>query len=200
MTTVFRSQRQLSDEEIRVVAGNWGLYLFSGILSVILGLLILSIDWSLYALSIFIGVYLVVWGMFQLLGAAQVRGPRALYIVLGVLTTVAGIVVIAWPEPTLFILAIFIGWWLVISGIFDIVASLMNTHVDYWWLYLIRGIVAVPLGIWALGHPGLTLVVLIVVVGIGAILYGVMEIFAAFQLKAMKDGLNGGGGPKPAVA
>jgi uncharacterized membrane protein HdeD (DUF308 family) len=91
-----------------------------------------------------------------------------------------GVACLVWPKPSLYVVAILIGWALLLSGIFDIIGSLMSRQMPYWWLYLIRGAISIMLGIWAIRHPGNALIVLVSVIGIWCILYGVIEVIGAF--------------------
>jgi uncharacterized membrane protein HdeD (DUF308 family) len=56
-------------------------------------------------------------------------------------------------------------------------------QVPFWWLYLIRGIVAVAIGFLCIRHPGGTLTTLVVMIGIIAILFGVVEIIGALSAR-----------------
>jgi uncharacterized membrane protein HdeD (DUF308 family) len=52
-----------------------------------------------------------------------------------------------------------------------------------WGWYLFEGIASVALGVIALAYPGLTLVVLVLLVGLRAIALGVFELAGAFALR-----------------
>ena len=68
-------------------------------------------------------------------------------------------------------------------GIFDIVNSIRYHYLPYWWAYLIRGIIAVALGFLCIRHPGAPLTALVVLIGIGAILFGAVELIGAFSAR-----------------
>lgn len=162
----------------------WGWYLAGGIVSLLFGFFVLSYKHTtLFGLAYFAGAYFVAVGLFQLVGSFRAARHRWLYLVMGVISIGAGIVCLVWPTVTLFVVAVLIGWVLLFWGITDLVNSLSNRHLPYWWVYLIRGIVSILLGIWALRHPGDALVVLVVVVGLWSILYGTIEIIGAFAAR-----------------
>ena len=70
-----------------------------------------------------------------------------MHLVFGVLWVGAGIVGFVWPHITIFVIAVLIGWSFLVLGIFDIVSSIQYHHLPYWWLYLIRGVVALGAGL-----------------------------------------------------
>jgi uncharacterized membrane protein HdeD (DUF308 family) len=181
----------LSAEEIRTgdelataLEKNWGWYLAGGILSVLFGFVILSFKLAtLVAVDLFICAYFLALGIFEIVAAFRALSWRWLYVVGGVFSIGAGIVGLVWPGITLLVVAIIIGWTLLFWGIADLVHSLTNRHAPYWWLILIRGLLSIGLGIWALRHPGSALVVLVAVIGIWSVMFGVIEIIGSFEMR-----------------
>lgn len=183
---------------------NWWAILLLGIVSVIVGIVVLSVPWTLRGVIYFFGAFLIFRGIFLALSSPVYRGFRTWNVVLGILSILVGIAVFVWPFYTLLMIATFIGVWLMVSGVFDIVGSIANRRlIPYWWMMLLRGIFAVPLGIWALYRPGLTLVTLIMLFGIWAFIIGIWEIVASFEIKnlpAHLDRMATAGGPFPTAA
>ena len=52
-----------------------------------------------------------------------------------------------------------------------------------WWVYLVRGVLAILFGVLAFARPGLTLATLVIFFGAWALATGVFAIFAAFAAK-----------------
>jgi uncharacterized membrane protein HdeD (DUF308 family) len=163
----------------------WGWYLVAGILTVLFGFVVLSFRFgTILALAVFAGIFFIGIGVVQIVGAFRGMKFRWSYLIVGLLSIAAGVVSLAWPDVTLFVLAILIGWTLLFWGIADVVYSLtFHRQMHYWWLYLIRGLVSIGLGVWALAQPKTTLVVLVTVIGIWAVFWGVLEIVAAFFMR-----------------
>jgi uncharacterized membrane protein HdeD (DUF308 family) len=44
------------------------------------------------------------------------------------------------------VISVFVAWYLLIRGIFDVVIALSHTHVRGWWMPLVAGII----GIWSI--------------------------------------------------
>lgn len=171
------------------ISKNWWLLLVNGIISVVAGILILSIPWTLVTLAIFIGAFLVLRGIFQALSPPHTGRSQAWNITIGILSVIVGIAIIASPTFagfSLLVLATIIGIWIVIWGIVHIAGSITNRHTSpHWWLSLLAGIFAVALGIIALYEPILTLAVAVIVVGIWAIVIGVTEIALSYEIKRL---------------
>lgn len=167
----------------------WGWYLVGGILAMIFGFFLISYRHpTVYAFVYLASGFFIAVGIFEIIGAARMAVQRWLHIVFGLIWIGAGIVGFVWPNITIFIVAVGVGWALLVLGIFDIVSALRFHQLPYWWAYLIRGIVAVGLGFLCIRHPGAPLTALVVFLGILAIVFGAVEIVGAFAARqATKD-------------
>jgi len=149
---------------------------------IVAGVLIFSISWSVGSLSTFIGALFIFEGFWVMLTAGI--DNRAANFVTGLLSVAAGVVIIAWPSPSLTVLGIFLGSWLIVIGTVTISGALAARKVlPDWWLLLLLGLVQVPLGVLALADPGATLAALITVGGIWAVAIGAMRVVLAFRLR-----------------
>jgi uncharacterized membrane protein HdeD (DUF308 family) len=185
MTTV------LTDDEIAtgdVVSTQlekmWGWYLAGGIIAMIFGFFVISYRHaSVYAIIYLASGFFIVGGLFELVGGLRAARQRWPLIIFGLIWIGAGIVGFVWPHITIFIVAVLVGWAFLVLGIFDIVNSIRYHFLPYWWAYLIRGIIAVALGFLCIRHPGAPLTALVVLIGIGAILFGAVELIGAFSAR-----------------
>src|SRR6187200_1482704 len=103
---------QLTRDAAERLARNWTMLLLNGLVLIVAGVLIFSIDWSVSSLSVFIGALFIFEGLAAML-TAGVAG-RGANIVTGLLSIAAGVVIIAWPSPSLTVLGIFLGSWLIV--------------------------------------------------------------------------------------
>ena len=107
-------------------AGMRVMLFISGVLSVILAVLCLrnfGNPYPVLLLSIWIGVSFIVQG-FSIVAVAisyKALPARGWYGVLGVLSVIAGGVVLAWPWDSIAVLTLYAGIWLVVMGIVQIV-------------------------------------------------------------------------------
>ena len=181
----------LSDDEIAVgdvvstqLEKMWGWYLAGGIIGMIFGFFVISYRHaSVYAIVYLASAFFIVGGLFELIGGLRAARQRWPLIIFGVIWIGAGIVGFVWPHITIFIVAILVGWSFLVLGIFDIVNSIRYHYLPYWWAYLIRGIIAVALGFLCIRHPGAPLTALVVLIGIGAIVFGAVELIGAFSAR-----------------
>jgi uncharacterized membrane protein HdeD (DUF308 family) len=107
----------------------------------------------------------------------------------GVAAILLGILAFAWPGITLFVLVLFFGAYMLVDGIFAIVAAVRAAgEEDRWWLLLIEGILGVLAGLVAFFWPGLTALALLYFIAAWAIVTGIMEIVAAIRLRQEIEG------------
>jgi uncharacterized membrane protein HdeD (DUF308 family) len=97
-----------------------------GVFSLIVGLYaVRHIFITLLALGLLLGIFWVVSGTIELFNAIQHRtmGSRAWTALMGVLSIVAGLVLLAYPGLSLLTLAILLSVWLVVLGLMEITAA-----------------------------------------------------------------------------
>jgi uncharacterized membrane protein HdeD (DUF308 family) len=180
---------RLTRDAAEQLARNWTTILFNGLVLIVAGVLIWSIDWSVRSLSTFIGALFIFEGLWAMLTAGI--SNRTANLVAGLLSIGAGIVIIAWPSPSLIVLGIFLGSWLIVVGTLTIAGAFAARPVmDGWWWFLLLGLVEVPLGVMALADPGATLAALITVGGIWAIVIGTLRVVFAFELRHLPEDLD----------
>jgi uncharacterized membrane protein HdeD (DUF308 family) len=170
----------------------WWLLLADGVLSLIIGFLVLS--WrqqTLHVLAIFLGIWLCVIGVLQLISGIRALSTRWPYALMGLVALGAGVATLAWPHITLYVLATILGWTLMLWGIFDVIGAFLRREVPHWWLGIIKGVVLFALGIWAVRHPGNALTVLITVFGITCVFWGAIELVAAFFARHARKQIQG---------
>jgi uncharacterized membrane protein HdeD (DUF308 family) len=182
---------KLTRDAAQQIASNWWLLLLNGLLLIVAGVLIFSIDWTVRSLATFIGVLFIVQGVAEALTTGLDARVRRTNVVTGLLSIATGIVIIVWPGPGLVALAIVLGAWLIVIGTLSISGAFAARRVvPNWWLLLILGLLEIPLGVLALANPGATLAALITVAGIWAVAVGVMRIVLAFEVKGLPDDVD----------
>jgi uncharacterized membrane protein HdeD (DUF308 family) len=183
--------RQLTRDVATRIASNWWVLLLNGLLLIVAGFLIFSINWTLESLSTFIGVVFIVEGVMRALISGVDGAAHRANVVTGLLSIAAGAVIIAWPAPGLVALAIFLAAWLIVIGTMSLAGGFAARKLlPDWWLLPILGVLEIALGVLALANPGATLAAIITVGGIWAVAAGVMRIVMAFEVKRLPDELD----------
>jgi uncharacterized membrane protein HdeD (DUF308 family) len=189
--TVPELTQKLSHDAAERIASNWTKLLLNGLVLIVAGVLIFSINWTVRSLSTFIGVVFIVQGISYALTSGIDARVRRTNVITGLLSVAAGVVIIAWPSPSLTVLGIFLGSWLIVAGTLTISGAFaIRKVVPDWYLFLITGLLEVPLGVLALADPGATLAALITVGGIFAVAVGAMLVVSAFELKHLPDDVD----------
>ena len=127
LSGIFHLLRVFSrDEQHRVWLGITGL-MFVGVGV----LLIRHLHLTRAIVGLVIGITWIVQGLTALIGgiAGDVREGKAWWIAFGAVSLIAGIVVTVTPASSLTFLAVLLGIWFIIMGIFEIIAGLMLRRV-----------------------------------------------------------------------
>jgi uncharacterized membrane protein HdeD (DUF308 family) len=174
----------LLEQMARQVSRWWWVPLVAGLLSIVLGLAILASPWTVKALVVVTGLLFVVHGVSLVVSPAYAGDSRGEQVLAGILGIIAGIVLLAWPGPTMLLLAVFAGAWLAVSGGFNIVMSIARRHtLPYWGLTTAVGVVELVLGLWAMRRPEVTLSIVVVALGLWAVVTGVLYCVLAFEVR-----------------
>jgi uncharacterized membrane protein HdeD (DUF308 family) len=107
----------------------------------------------------------------------------------GLVTLAAGIAVLAWPAETLLVIAVLFGIQLVVTGIFRFVLALTAPVATGGMraIHAIIGLLSLIVGVWAIRHADLTVLVLAVLLGIYWIVHGTIELFTALSEPTLPD-------------
>jgi len=177
-------QPPLLDQMARQVSRWWWVPLAAGLLSIVLGLAILASPWTIKALVVVTGLLFVIHGVALVVSPAYAGDSRGEQVLAGILGIIAGIVLLAWPGPSLLLLAVFAGAWLAVSGGFNIVMSVARRHtLPYWGLTTAVGVIELVLGLWAMRRPEVTLSIVVVALGLWAVVTGVLYCVLAFEVR-----------------
>jgi uncharacterized membrane protein HdeD (DUF308 family) len=110
------------DEQHRIWVG------IAGLLFIVIGVvLIRHLHLTVALIGLIIGLTWVVQGLTALIGglAGGVREGRAWWIAFGVISVIAGIVVVSAPVTSVNVLAVLLGIWFIVMGIFEIIAGFL---------------------------------------------------------------------------
>jgi uncharacterized membrane protein HdeD (DUF308 family) len=183
-----------SSEVVEAESRTWWVYLVTGALWIVFGFVVLSARseiTTVWAIAIYAGILFFLVGVGELVTAFVVAGWRWLHALFGVAAIIAGIFAFGWPGQTFITLAVILAWYLLFDGIFQIVAAFYARHEhEWWWMFLIMGVLEVLIGFWAVGYPGRSVILLVIWVGATALAKGFTQIVRGLALHGVKKELQ----------
>jgi len=107
-----------------LTGGMRALFIITGILSLVLGIFAIRGEFQeLYILSLFIGIGFLFRGFASLFLGFESKDGRGWNIFFGIVMILGGVVVLVWPGISLVTLTWVVGIWLIIIGIYEVVAA-----------------------------------------------------------------------------
>jgi uncharacterized membrane protein HdeD (DUF308 family) len=98
----------------------------------------------------------------------------------GILMVVAGIFAVAWPGPTVVVLAILFGIQILVSGIFSFINAFATDESGGMRVWnVIIGILGIVIGLYAIRHIIVSVFALALLIGIYWVAYGISQIYSA---------------------
>lgn len=95
-----------------------------------------------------------------------------------------GVAALLWPRVTLQALVVLFGCYCLADGITSLGSSFPKGETKTWWAMLFVGLISVIAGVTAVLWPGLTGLVLLVIIAVWAIVRGGLEVVAALALRS----------------
>jgi uncharacterized membrane protein HdeD (DUF308 family) len=148
--------------------------------------LVISPHETLKVLAVILGVLLLVDGAFAVLGAiVGASENRGLLAIVGVLSVIAGLVLVKEPFHTLVVLALIVGVWFVVAGVVRLVAafSMIGSKAPT----IFAALVDLVAGVVILSWPELGLGTFAVIVGIVMLLRGILLMYAGWLLRKLDE-------------
>jgi len=178
------------------VGRHWGWLLTFGAITVVAG--IVALAWprvTLLVIAIVFGIQLVVLGIFRFVAAfgPDLTGPtRVLYALLGVLSLIIGLYALRHVLITLVALALLLGIFWVVNGAVELFAAISHREMRNRGWTSVMGALSIVAGLILLAYPEISLVVLSVIVSIWLLVFGIMQISVAMQLRTAGRGPGAG--------
>jgi uncharacterized membrane protein HdeD (DUF308 family) len=171
------------------IGRHWGWVLFFGIVTILAGLF--ALVWpgrTIVVIAVLFGIQLIVAGIFRFVMAFAVDeesgGTRVLLALLGVLSFIVGLYAVRNVYVTVAALALLLGIFWIVNGAVETFTALSHREMQGRGWTIFMGLLSVAAGIVVLVYPGISLTTLAIVLGFWLLVYGVMEIVLAFQLRS----------------
>lgn len=162
--------------------GGWWLSVLAGIALVGVGVWLLANPFrSVVVLAALVGLSLIASGIVEALarGGPQDLGWPAW--IGGALLVATGIAVLAWPDITLWALAGLAGVGLIVVGLLGAAITPTRRERPGWQAGTALGVLSIVVGVVVLAWPDATLVVLAVLLGVRAVITGLIAIATGWQ-------------------
>lgn len=157
-----------------------------GLLNIILGLV--AVTWpglTLYILILIFAINILIVGMFAIFEPLfDKKNPHSvLTALLGILGVILGIFLIARPEIAAGVVVLLIAIWALCFGVVDLYAGFASSHEKGAWFLVLTGILSLVFGVYMLFNPLTGALALVWVIGLYAILTGLLLVVASFFVK-----------------
>jgi len=172
------------------VGRHWGWVLAFGIITIAVG--IAALAWpgrTLVVVAVLFGIQLIVMGIFRFASAIAADdmsgGNRILLALLGVLSLIIGLYAVRHVLVTLLALAVLLGIFWIVSGAVELFMALSHREMRRRGWNAVMGVISVLAGIVVLAYPGISLLVLAVVLSVWLVVLGIMQISIAVRIRAL---------------
>jgi uncharacterized membrane protein HdeD (DUF308 family) len=196
-----------------VAKGIWWMVLIRGIFAIIFGIIaLIAPGAALTGVAIVFGVYALVDGIAEIVHSTRTRKTDSKWgwlLFQGIVSVLAGLVALIFPGLVGVIGGLFLLWTIVfyaiIHGVMGLAsaAGVSDSKGRTWGIVsgILTIVFGVVLAILIFATPGATVLSLIWIVGIYAIIFGIMLVIAAVQVRrAVSSATTTPGGPRTAQA
>ncbi len=175
---------------LETLKGGWWLLVLRGVAAVLFGVLAFVYPgMTAQVLVILFGAYALVNGLFTL--GLAIRAPKGTpgtgtLVLLALTGIAAGTVTFFYPGITAISLLAVIATWAILTGIFEIVVAIkLRQALSNEWMLILSGVLSVVFGVLVIAKPSAGALSIIWLIGIYAILYGILMLTVAFKIKGV---------------
>ena len=179
-----------------ILANNWWSLVLRGVVAILLGLI--TFVWpgiTFGALVILFGAYALLDGIFAIIGAWRASRAHERWgalVLEGVAGLIAAAITILWPAITALALVFVIAAWALVTGVLEIVAAVkLRKQVSGEWLLALAGVVSIIFAAMLVIFPLEGALAIALIVGIYAVIFGVLLIALGFRLRGLVKAMNG---------
>ncbi len=176
-------------DELRPITSLWWVILCFGLVVFGLGIFfVVSPHETLATFTVVAGIFLLVDGVLAIGGSIFGRGEgRGLLALIGVLSAIAGLVLIKQPFTSLVVFTLIVGVWFVVAGVVRFAAAFALPEDRGWTIFI--ALLDLLAGIVILSWPKLGLATFAVILGIFLILRGLLFVVSGWRLRAVDRAL-----------
>ena len=169
---------------------NWWVLALRGLVAVLFG--VAAIIWPAIALQVLVllfGIFALLDGILTIVVGVVIRHDAYhwwVWLLEGMAGIIVGVLVFVWPAITTAVLITLIAVWGLVTGIIEIAAATyLRKIIAGEWLLLLDGILSILLGAFLVIFPLIGAQVIVDLIGIYAILFGILLFSLALQLQKL---------------
>ncbi len=181
----------MTSSELRELTWGWWVAILTGAISVAAGIIVLAKPSnSLATLAVVFGIFVLLDGIMELIGAVSGGSAnRGMLAVVGVISVIAGILLIRHPLGGVRAVALIIGIWLVAAGVVRFIAAFDGEGRRV--LRIVSALVLMVAGVAVVSSPHIGYATLALITGLGFIVYGLGMMAYGWALHAVRhEGLS----------
>jgi len=170
------------------------MFLFRGIAAIVFG--VLTLVWpklTILALVVLFGIFAIISGIAVVAAALQNREEHGwgVFLFEGILWLLVGVVALIWPGVTALSFLYLLAAWAVITGILELVAPLsFPMSGGRGVLMVLSGVISIVFGILIAVQPAAGLLAVVWLIGIYAIVFGILHLVAYFEARSVSQVLS----------
>jgi len=175
-----------SEEQLHPFAALWWLLMLFGVVVLGVGIFfVISPHETLTTFTVVAGILLLIDGLLAIVASTFGRGEgRGVLALVGVLSAIAGLILVKKPFDTLLVFTLIVGIWLIVAGVARFVAAFADPEGRTG--NIVIALIDVIAGAVILSWPAPSLATLAVIVGIVLIFRGALFIVAAWELRRLE--------------
>jgi len=175
---------------LKTLFKNWWVLLLKGIVSIVFGLLaFMNPGLTATSLMLWLSIFLLIDGALSMIGTFMhwnENDDKWLLLLEGVVSLLLGILLMRSPGAGMLAAVFFLGFWSIISGVSRVAMAIqLRKQIDTEWLLGISGFLSILFGVLVLSNPGAGIISIMWMIGIMAVLSGILLVVLAFKLRGM---------------
>jgi uncharacterized membrane protein HdeD (DUF308 family) len=170
---------------------HWWVPVLRGVAAIVFGIIAFTHPvMAIAALVLFFGAWMLVDGIFRVIGAFTHRASDKEWgfdLIIGIVGIIIGLLTFHAPRITVVALVIYIAAWVLMIGATEIaVAIKLRRQIKGEWFLILMGLLSIAFAVLLLWNPLLGAATLIWIVAWYALVFGVLGIILGFRLRSLQ--------------
>ena len=178
------------------LARYWWVFILRGVLAIIFGIIaFVSPPTTIAVLVLLFGAWALVDGVFHIAGAMRDRSmTRSFWLTIleGVVSIIAGVLALAFPDAAAASLLLLIAAWSIVTGVVEVVLAIRLREQITGELWLaIGGLLSIAFGVLLILYPTSGAITIVWIIGAFAIVFGLSLIVLGWRLRGIHQKTTG---------